>query len=232
MSPKTEMKINYSDEKYTFNISDDDSEFNSETEDRTDYDYDSVVYMSHNTASDYDIYRDSPPPIKKRRLYCPKYVSIIGESAIERRFVVLKKVRKSTDSVPETESESEDDTNVWVDNNSPIQKVVVEFHDIEKQEKELDNFTVVSHKKKPVPPPPVHIPSPPVQKINNKFSTACNKLDKCKMGKACHFAHSIEQLTPFECKFGAKCKNGSKCTFKHRAETKEQYVNRLGIKFN
>jgi hypothetical protein len=229
MSPKTELKINYSDEKYNFNISEDYESHLSETEEINDYDEDSSFLL--NFTSDYDIYQDSPPLVKKRRLYCPKYISIIGESAIERRFVVLKKIRKSTDSVPETESEDDDDANVWVDNSSTIQQVV-EFNDIEKQERELDNFTVVSHKKKPVPPP---IPPPPVQRNNNqtnKFSTACNKLDKCKMGKACHFAHSIEQLTPFECKFGAKCKNGLKCTFKHRTESKEQYVNRLGIKFN
>ena len=179
----------------------------------------------------YDIYMDEQQPVKKRIVICPKYVSIIGETPTtnERRFVVLKRIINTDSDCEEVVQKNI----VW---EAPkIQEPILAFHTVELQEKEFEEFKLVSRKKKITPPPIALTPTPPKtpypNTITNKYTTACNKKDQCKMGNACKFAHSIEQLAPFECKFGARCKNGTKCTFKHQAETKEQYVKRLGIKF-
>lgn len=224
MSPRNEneTKLFSADNTFITEFSDDeqDTEYSPEYDD---------FYETPEFLPKYDIYMDEQP-VKKRVVICPKYVSIIGETTTtnERRFVVLKRViNNDTEKVVPKNI-------VW---EAPkIQEPTVAFNTVEVQEKEFEEFKVVSRKKKiPTPPPPpiALTPTPPKTPypVTNKYTTACNKRDQCKMGKACKFAHSIEQLSPFECKFGAKCKNGVKCSFKHQAETKEQYVKRLGIKF-
>jgi hypothetical protein len=59
--------------------------------------------------------------------------------------------------------------------------------------------------------------------------TFCRHIDNCTSG-SCGFAHSIEQLSPIECKFGAYCRyfNGSfTCNALHPSETKSDYIKRV-----
>jgi hypothetical protein len=61
----------------------------------------------------------------------------------------------------------------------------------------------------------------------------CNSIGsgyKCKHGSKCRFAHSTEELTVRECRFGNGCRFADTCTFKHPGETKEQYLIRQGVK--
>ena len=77
----------------------------------------------------------------------------------------------------------------------------------------------------------------------------CNSVDtgkRCRHGKRCRFAHSIEELTVRECKFRDGCrfitpdevkgcvnsvgKAGKPCGFKHPCESDAQYYARLGLK--
>ena len=47
--------------------------------------------------------------------------------------------------------------------------------------------------------------------------------------KGCKFAHSLTELKPVQCRFGARCRHGTRCRYQHKGETVEQYAKRTNM---
>lgn len=61
---------------------------------------------------------------------------------------------------------------------------------------------------------------------NSKMCKSILLNKKCKY-RNCNFAHTIEELSPNECKFKKNCRYKHKCKFIHEDETKLEYINRV-----
>lgn len=52
---------------------------------------------------------------------------------------------------------------------------------------------------------------------------------KSCMYKVCNFAHSIAELTPYDCMFDTNCRKGNSCPYFHSRETMQEYVSRVSV---
>jgi len=66
----------------------------------------------------------------------------------------------------------------------------------------------------------------PMGKI--RLCKSVKKGERCRFGSACNFAHSISELTPFDCKWGDACKKRGRCPFIHPGERIGKWKNRVG----